>query len=122
MSDPNSHVTQLSNGLRQLEIQQADANDDQHAGQTSPTSAVGARGSSRPPIRDGYGFRSSGVNTPNEIKDSRSSPLPDPNGLGWPGAVQKLAPLFSDMYTALIIGFCSLLETSQIHRHASQCH
>ncbi|KAG9219295.1 hypothetical protein CCMSSC00406_0001705 [Pleurotus cornucopiae] len=86
MSDPNSHVTQLSNGLRQLEIQQADAHDDQHPDQTSPTSAVGARGSSRPPIRDGYGFRSSGVNTPNEIKDSRSSPLPDPNGLGWPGA------------------------------------
>ncbi|KAF7433373.1 hypothetical protein PC9H_005323 [Pleurotus ostreatus] len=84
MSDPNSHVTQLSNGLRQLEIQQADANDDHHPDQTSPTSAVGARGSSRPPIRDGYGFRSSGVNTPNEIKDSRSSPLPDPNGLGWP--------------------------------------
>ncbi|KAJ8523006.1 hypothetical protein ONZ45_g504 [Pleurotus djamor] len=38
-----------------------------------------------PPLRDGYGFRSSGLNTPNlDSRDADSSPLPDPNGLGWP--------------------------------------
>jgi hypothetical protein len=35
--------------------------------------------------RDGYGFRSaSGMSTPLTMP-SRDSPLPDPNGLGWPG-------------------------------------
>lgn len=39
--------------------------------------------------RDGYGFRSaSGMSTPLTMASQaadRGSPLPDPNGLGWPG-------------------------------------
>lgn len=38
----------------------------------------------RPHPRDGYGFRPpSGVSTP--LTTAAGSPLPDPNGLGWPG-------------------------------------
>jgi len=38
-----------------------------------------------PHVRDGYGFRPpSGVSTPLTNAAERGSPLPDPNGLGWP--------------------------------------
>lgn len=38
-------------------------------------------------IRDGYGFRpTSGVSTPLSTHNAdEPTPLPDPNGLGWPG-------------------------------------
>lgn len=42
-----------------------------------------------PHVRDGYGFRpASGISTPvipSQPALGTSSPLPDPNGLGWPG-------------------------------------
>lgn len=39
-----------------------------------------------PPVYDGYGFRpASGVSTPLHPAATTSSPIPDVNGLGWPG-------------------------------------
>ncbi len=42
-----------------------------------------------PHVREGYGFRpASGISTPiipSQPALGTSSPLPDPNGLGWPG-------------------------------------
>lgn len=87
----------LSNELRQLQLHR-DAES-----QSLPVSsdADTPRGESlqhdsphqvpaRPHVHDGYGFRPpSGVSTPLTNTGS-SSPLPDPNGLGWPGTVCHL--------------------------------
>lgn len=45
--------------------------------------------------REGYGFRPlSGSSTPNAVPQGAQSPLPDPNGLGWP-AKSTLSRLYS---------------------------
>ncbi|KIJ70442.1 hypothetical protein HYDPIDRAFT_77547 [Hydnomerulius pinastri MD-312] len=105
-----SHGELLSNGLRQLELQQqftksqppivsneasahndilrgeTDSFDDNDSQNSSPSAAPVRPG--WPHVRDGYGFRPpSGVSTPLTIAShgaERGSPLPDPNGLGWP--------------------------------------
>lgn len=77
-----SHVALLSDSLHRLQIQQQQ--------EQQPT----ANGS-----RDGYGFRRSGLSTPqiqsqqaaaDELPSSTLAQellVPDPNGLGWPGAL-----------------------------------
>ncbi|TFK29235.1 GTP cyclohydrolase I [Coprinopsis marcescibilis] len=37
-----------------------------------------------PPSRDGYGFRSSGLNSPMPDSTTKDTLVPDPHGLGWP--------------------------------------
>ncbi|EGO27252.1 hypothetical protein SERLADRAFT_381728, partial [Serpula lacrymans var. lacrymans S7.9] len=66
----------------ELELASRTHNDDQPP---SP-SATSLRPSWPPLLREGYGFRpASGVSTPlTSLPAERGSPLPDPNGLGWP--------------------------------------
>lgn len=92
----------LSNELRQLELQRATesqsllvSNDaDIPRGQANSQHDSPQQASVRPPwphVRDGYGFRPpSGVSTPLTNGAGSGSPLPDPNGLGWPGTVRSL--------------------------------
>lgn len=108
MADNNpSHGELLSHSLQQLQLQtEAAAHAAEERGRSedmpgkeahfasSPSSALANRLdriASSSLIREGYGFRpSSGISTPalNEAftEGERGSPLPDPNGLGWPGA------------------------------------
>ncbi|KAH7931356.1 GTP cyclohydrolase I [Leucogyrophana mollusca] len=105
-----SHGDLLSNGLRQLELQQQSAKPEtsSHPNEASddtdiPRGEVGfvtgddsrlsspSTNSTRSPwpqVREGYGFRpTSGISTPVTMPSfgaERGSPLPDPNGLGWP--------------------------------------
>lgn len=46
-------------------------------------------------VREGYGFRpTSGFSTPaSAVPRETDSPLPDPNGLGWPGNISLLSDL-----------------------------
>ncbi|KAG5644563.1 hypothetical protein DXG03_008137 [Asterophora parasitica] len=90
--DPNdSHVAQLSDSLHQLASTSADSYDlpdDVHEHRLTPKIPR------TPHSRDDYGFRKSGISSPQLPVDpnnpSRSSPIafhnvvPDPNGLGWP--------------------------------------
>lgn len=92
----------LSNELRQLELHRATeshsllvSNDADIPRGEADADPVSSQHDSphqvpvRPPwphVRDGYGFRPpSGVSTPLMNAPERGSPLPDPNGLGWPG-------------------------------------
>jgi GTP cyclohydrolase I len=88
MSTPDGlHYVQLSDTLHKLKSQQDNPD------QVSTTQ----KQSKTPNSRDGYGFRKSGISTP-QISDQLSqsdglplsqlisNPLPDPNGLGWPGS------------------------------------
>lgn len=92
----------LSNELRQLELHGATesqsllvSNDaDIPRGDADPVNSQHDSPQQvhvRPPwphVRDGYGFRPpSGVSTPLTNAAERGSPLPDPNGLGWPGTL-----------------------------------
>lgn len=108
MADNNpSHGELLSHSLQQLQLQtEAAAHAAEERGRSedmpgkeahfasSPSSALPNRldrMASSSLIREGYGFRpTSGISTPalNEAftEGERGSPLPDPNGLGWPGA------------------------------------
>ncbi|KAG2148089.1 hypothetical protein DEU56DRAFT_109573 [Suillus clintonianus] len=95
-----SHVELLSSGLRQLELQQSDADPVQDGDprptndptpDTEPTLASSSANASRPNWRqapEGYGFRpASGMSTPLTLASNpieRGSPLLDPHGLGWP--------------------------------------
>lgn len=57
-----------------------------------------------PHVHDGYGFRPpSGVSTPLTHGIEHGSPLPDPNGLGWPGmsALYSLLAPFSNAQNPL---------------------
>jgi hypothetical protein len=77
-----SHGDLLADCLRRLDTAQTlDQGDDHHHHhpQVPPSFA-------KAPY-DGYGFRPpSGVSTPSVPPDrNRNSPLPDVNGLGWPG-------------------------------------
>jgi GTP cyclohydrolase IA len=57
-------------------------------------------------IREGYGFRPpSGASTPLREAHSAPSPLPDPNGLGWPGMCVYVC-LFSVVKTRIISSSC----------------
>lgn len=98
-----SHGELLSNELRQLELHRATephsllvSNDaDIPRGEANPVHSANSQNESpqqapvRPPwphVREGYGFRPpSGVSTPLTTGAESGSPLPDPNGLGWPG-------------------------------------
>lgn len=93
----------LSNELRQLELHRATesqpllvSNDaDIPRGEPDSVQSVNSQKDSpqqvpvRPPwphVREGYGFRPpSGASTPLTNGAQSGSPLPDPNGLGWPG-------------------------------------
>ncbi|KAI6128471.1 hypothetical protein EDD16DRAFT_131164 [Pisolithus croceorrhizus] len=103
-----THGELLSNGLRQLELEQNQASSPSHVdhlslhdrdGETPGTESDPAQDThpspsaspTRPPwphVREGYGFRTpSGTSTPQTLASQagdRASPLPDPNGLGWP--------------------------------------
>lgn len=75
----------LADSLRRLDRDQQ--GDDQHFRhhQHPPPSFL-----PKAPLHDGYGFRPpSGVSTPIAPPD-RNSPLPDVNGLGWPGRSSSL--------------------------------
>ncbi|KAF9246912.1 hypothetical protein BU15DRAFT_38958 [Melanogaster broomeanus] len=100
---PSSHSELLSNGLRQLELDQQSTSPQSSNGSTSshhdisqgetdpaeaspnPSPSTTPVRSPRPHVREGYGFRPpSGVSTPVTSAAERGSPLPDPHGLGWP--------------------------------------
>jgi len=79
--------TQLSEYLHHLKARQ-------DGDEAAPTHEPSCKPSKTPISRDGYGFRKSGVSTP-QISDQISDTLPvsqrvtdlvpDPHGLGWPG-------------------------------------
>lgn len=84
-----NHVNALSDSLKRLQVQQnIIANDlDVVSDTVLVTHTLPAT------LREGYGFRRSGLSTPivaSQKVDGASlqlshSPVPDPNGLGWPG-------------------------------------
>lgn len=101
------HGAVLSESLRRLQLQAASMdNDTSHAmidehrdahehdsrdtGSPKDPQILSSRASIHPSnVREGYGFRPvSGASTPvtavTQIAE-QGSPLPDPNGLGWPG-------------------------------------
>ncbi|KAL6309568.1 hypothetical protein BKA93DRAFT_723223 [Sparassis latifolia] len=98
MSLPPSDVTHaalVSQSLRKLQANEHVSDGiDPHAGDEPSTPGgngehdhTSSPGRLNPHVREGYGFRpSSGVSTPNIPSSSfeSGSPLPDPNGLGWP--------------------------------------
>ena len=106
-----SHGDLLSDSLRKITMEQLhfesssesaanevlhgspsnDPDADDSGNKDSPASATTSTTSSARPawpphVREGYGFRpASGTSTPLMQVAERASPLPDPNGLGWPG-------------------------------------
>ncbi|GLB33488.1 putative GTP cyclohydrolase I [Lyophyllum shimeji] len=92
-SSNSSHVALLSDSLRQLQAQQASASSSNQPDdvQEVPLTPKIPR---TPHSRDDYGFRKSGIASPQLPTDpnnpTRFSPVdlsnivPDPNGLGWP--------------------------------------
>ena len=82
-------MDELSGSLRRLQSQQAGESEDftlTEKEQISPQRSIS---------RDGYGFRNSGISTPLIPAPTPDGPhhtqlvnelVPDPNGLGWPGA------------------------------------
>ena len=76
----DSHMDGLTGSLRQLS-QQAESEDFTLI-EERPQRSI---------LRDGYGFRKSGISTPVSTPDGPQHPqlanelVPDPNGLGWPG-------------------------------------
>lgn len=113
-----SHGELLSNELRQLELHHATesqsllaSNDtDIPRGEPDPIQSVSSQNDSpqqvpvRPPwphVREGYGFRPpSGVSTPLTDGAQSGSPLPDPNGLGWPGTLCSLSISYSVVHNS----------------------
>lgn len=110
-----SHGELLSNELRQLELNRTTehrslliSNDaDIPRGDPDPVQPLDHSPHQvpvRPPwphVREGYGFRPpSGVSTPLTNGAGSGSPLPDPNGLGWPGAPCFLVFSYSDAQTS----------------------
>ncbi|KII95925.1 hypothetical protein PLICRDRAFT_233331 [Plicaturopsis crispa FD-325 SS-3] len=97
MATDSAHGELLSDGLRRLQLQQEHTNAEHTADTPDPSAdperetqfAINPiRSPGTPHAREGYGFRqASGVSTPltapTQFPD-RDSPLPDPNGLGWP--------------------------------------
>lgn len=103
-----THGELLSDGLRQLQLQQEQQEsseavspksvdhpplpEDIHNGELIPSQDTDSQlpSSIHPPwphVREGYGFRTpSGTSTPQTLVShgERTSPLPDPHGLGWP--------------------------------------
>ncbi|KAH9843879.1 uncharacterized protein C8Q71DRAFT_17449 [Rhodofomes roseus] len=95
MSTPSTHGELLSESLQRLQLSQqartddADPHDGEHSDQVMSLPSPGlGRSAWSPHVREGYGFRpASGHSTPLLASTSRvggDSPLPDPNGLGWP--------------------------------------
>lgn len=93
-----SHSALLSDGLRKLQLhQESSETEDSEDTLTAPDVDQEDHAPSPPPssnrvpfkdhLRDGYGFRpASGISTPViGTEKSHGSPLPDTNGLGWPG-------------------------------------
>ncbi|OCH87893.1 GTP cyclohydrolase I [Obba rivulosa] len=92
-SSDSEHSARLSESLQKLQLQEARGGDQpvtngNHPEPSRNDSPSPGRLTWNPQIREGYGFRSaSGVSTPLIASTSgqgASSPLPDPNGLGWP--------------------------------------
>ncbi|KAF8665664.1 hypothetical protein AX16_000117 [Volvariella volvacea WC 439] len=78
-----SHVAQLSDSLRLLQLQQSAS----HPADSPSTHPDSTPVTWNPVTKDGYGFRRSGVATPLPPAASTSPHgelVPDPNGLGWP--------------------------------------
>jgi hypothetical protein len=73
--------------------------------------------------REGYGFRpQSGASTPITAA-ATASPIPDPNGLGWPG--ESLFPRHSSSVAQSHpkpSPPCCIHVASQIHRLPTECH
>jgi len=80
------HGARLSESLHKLQLSEEHGGD--HPERSRNDSPSPGRLTWNPHIREGYGFRpSSGVSTPLIASTSgqdTGSPLPDPNGLGWP--------------------------------------
>jgi len=94
LDDDLTHGTLLTTRLRTLEqeghhldrspLPPSHSHDEADVHGSSEPSTRGVQAVLSPP-REGYGFRPhSGVSTPNITVPSTGSPLPDPNGLGWP--------------------------------------
>ena len=92
--DSPADITQLSHSLHRLSVQQGNTAQVPTAphenGETEDVTRTPP--ASHTPIRDGYGFRRSGVSTPTHPPDNTSSRprelgelVLDNNGLGWPG-------------------------------------
>lgn len=93
--DP-SNITLLADTLQRLHVvqqEQQQLKPDATEASEHPTQQSDTMSVPRTPIsRDGYGFRRSGISTPQighdgqrESQISQDLLVPDPNGLGWPG-------------------------------------
>lgn len=86
-SHDSFHVAQFAQSLHKLQANQAAGHDDVHDDDAS------FRHPKTPLSRDEYGFRKSGIASP-QLPSDPNNPMPvdlhnivpDPNGLGWPGA------------------------------------
>lgn len=79
--DASTHSAVLSDSLQRLKLSQETIAEGSGESSHSPDSGRTAH-------LEGYGFRSaSGLSTPFTAISApeRDSPIPDPNGLGWPG-------------------------------------
>lgn len=96
------HVAALTDSLHQLKVEQE--NISQQSSQDHENKINSPSTPKSPISRDGYGFRRSGVNTPQTHPSTADngylSPfsadlVPDTNGLGWPGIFSCSLLLFS---------------------------
>ena len=91
----SADATQLSECLHQLKARQ-DSDD------ASPSHEPSCKPLKTCISRDGYGFRKSGVSTPQildqalPVSQRVTDLVPDPNGLGWPG-LHCFYPIFCDL-------------------------
>lgn len=106
--DP-SNITLLADSLQRLHVAQQELllpKPDATEASDHPTQQTDTISVPRTPIsRDGYGFRRSGISTPQighdgqrESQISQDLLVPDPNGLGWPGMLCPCLPLRAFVY------------------------
>ncbi|TFK43265.1 hypothetical protein BDQ12DRAFT_642725 [Crucibulum laeve] len=91
--DPSSHVALLSDSLQRLQVQQEATIPETESSAEENSTQRSASLPRSPILRDGYGFRKSGVSTPlttgqlpdgHQLSQLSNELVPDPNGLGWP--------------------------------------
>lgn len=93
MSTP-VNASHVADSLQRLQVQQDQSIQLRETGEDPKSESTHSSSPPRTPItREGYGFRKSGISTPigpssthagSQI--SQDALVPDPNGLGWPGA------------------------------------
>lgn len=110
-SSSSEHGARLSESLHKLQLAEVtdseldSATNGDHPESSRKDSPSPGRVTWNPHVREGYGFRSaSGVSTPliaSTSAQGTGSPLPDPNGLGWPGQSASLRRASSNLNASL---------------------